>query len=162
MLTRIKRVDSRTVGDLVAQAASSPRRRKNLNLHSTLADPVQRFVNAFEPGTYVRPHRHSDKWELFVLLQGVAAVFTFDDAGRIEERVELDTAEGARVVEIPQATWHTLVSLAPGTVLFEVKQGPYDPNVLVDCALWSPDENDPQARRFEQRLRHAKPGSFVA
>ena len=159
MNARIKQIDPAAVRDLIAQAAASPRRRKNLNLHATLAEPVQRFVNAFEPGTYVRPHRHSDKWELFVLLQGAAAVLTFDDAGRVEERVELNGAEGARVVEIPQATWHTLVSLMPGTVLFEVKRGPYDPSVPADYAPWCPSEDDPEARSFERRLRYARRGA---
>ncbi len=104
---QIKRVDSADLEKLVAQAAASPRRRKNLNLHESLDDPIQRLLNDFEPGTYVRPHRHPDKWELFVLLQGAAAVFTFDDSGRLRD------AGGARIVEIPQATWHTLVALSP-------------------------------------------------
>lgn len=161
MKERIKQINPATVRDLISQAATSPRRRKNLNLHATLDEPVQRFVNAFEPGTYVRPHRHSDKWELFALLQGAAAVLTFDDTGRVEERVEINGSEGARVVEIPQSTWHTLVSLMPGTVLFEVKRGPYDPSVPADYAPWSPDERDSQAPAFERRLQRAQPGEPV-
>ena len=39
------------------QAANSPRRRKNHNLHQE-SDLVQRFLNVLQPGTYVRPHRH--------------------------------------------------------------------------------------------------------
>ena len=89
-------------------------------------------------------------------------MLTFNDAGRVEERVELNGAEGARVVEIPQATWHTLVSLAPGTVLFEVKRGPYDPSVPPDYAPWCPGEDDPAAQSFERRLRYAQPGASIA
>ena len=65
------------VGELSARAAASPRRRANHNLHPELADPVQRFLNAMEPGTYVRPHRHmapEPKWELFVVLDGEVVV----------------------------------------------------------------------------------------
>lgn len=149
----VKRVDPVTINDLVANAVASPRRRKNLNLHDSLGDPIQRFVNAFEPGTYVRPHRHPDKWELFVLLQGAAAVLTFDDDGRIQERVDLNATGGARVVEIPEATWHTLVSLESGTALLEVKRGPYDPSSPVDYAPWSPAEDAPEAADFERQLR---------
>jgi len=97
-----------------------------------------------------------------VLLQGAAAVLTFDDAGRVEERVEVNGAEGARVVEIPQATWHMPVPLMPGTVLFEVKRGPYDPRVRADYAPWCSGEDDPQARSFERRLRDAQPGASIA
>ena len=41
-----------------------------------------------QPGTYVRPHRHSTppRWELFVVLRGALALLVFDDSGRVEER----------------------------------------------------------------------------
>jgi cupin fold WbuC family metalloprotein len=42
---------------LVIEAQNAPRQRTNLNLHPAFTDPVQRLLNAFEPGTYVRPHR---------------------------------------------------------------------------------------------------------
>jgi len=161
MKARIKHADGAALTALAEQAAASSRRRKNLNLHEALDDPVQRFINAFEPDTYVRPHRHADKWELFVLLQGAAAVMTFDEIGRVDERVELNTANGARVIEIPQARWHTLVSLATGTVLFEVKRGPYDPNIPADYAPWSPAEGSAQASAYVGRLRQATPGTSV-
>ncbi len=35
----------------------SARKRKNLNFHFGGADLLQRMLNAFEPGTYVRPHK---------------------------------------------------------------------------------------------------------
>lgn len=158
----MKRVDAAQLRVLASEAAASPRRRRNLNLHDHHADPVQRFLNDFEPGTYVRPHRHGDKWELFVRLTGTAAVLTFDDAGCVRERAVLDGAEGACVVEIPAGTWHTLVSLAPGTVLFEVKRGPYDPGAPAEYAPWAPPEEHPRAGVLERRLRAAQPGERVA
>lgn len=73
--------------DLVLAAAAAPRRRSNLNLHAALDDPIQRFFNAMEPGTYVRPHRHTEagKWELFVAISGDLALLTFDDRGGVIE-----------------------------------------------------------------------------
>lgn len=161
MSARIKKVDAAALRGLIAQAAASPRRRKNLNLHESPDDAIQRFLNDFEPGTYVRPHRHAGKWELFVLVQGAAVALTFDDDGRVRDRVELNAADGARVVEIPASTWHSLVSLASGTVLFEVKRGPYDPSVPADYAPWAPAEGDPAAEAFERRLRTAQPGAAL-
>jgi cupin fold WbuC family metalloprotein len=155
----IKRVNAAALNQLAASAAASPRRRKNLNLHESPDDAIQRFLNDFEPGTYVRPHRHSGKWELFVLVQGRAAALTFDDGGRVVDRVELNGGDGARVVEIPESTWHSVVSLAPSTVLFEVKRGPFDPTVPAAYAPWAPAEDDPRAEAFERQLRDAEPGA---
>ncbi|MBI3899494.1 MAG: WbuC family cupin fold metalloprotein [Gammaproteobacteria bacterium] len=153
----MKVIDATTLNELTESAIASPRRRKNLNLHDSLDDAVQRFLNAFEPGTYVRPHRHSGKWELFVLIQGRAAVLGFDDAGTVVTRVELNADNGARVVEIPASTWHTIVSLAPRTVMLEVKRGPYDPSVPAEYAPWAPAENDAAAAAFERRLQTVGP-----
>lgn len=155
----------KTIGPAVWRALSdaargSARRRKNLNIHATLDDPVQRLLNAFEPGTYVRPHRHRQppKWELFAILEGRAAVLTFDDDGRVLERIELDAAGDARVVEIPESTWHTLVALMPGTVMLEVKRGPYQPNPPQDFAAWAPAEGEPAAVPLELWFRRGAPG----
>jgi len=158
----MKQIDTATLMSLCSAAAAAPRLRKNLNLHAELDDPVQRLLNAFEPGTYLRPHRHAEppKWELFVILTGRVAVLTFADDGHVLDRVELDADGGSRIVEIPEAAWHTLVALAPRTLLFEVKRGPYMPNPPQDVAAWAPAEGDAKAAEFERWYRHAAPGDL--
>lgn len=158
----MKQFDTTALVDLCNAAGAAPRLRKNLNLHAELDDPVQRLLNAFEPGTYLRPHRHAapPKWELFVAITGHAAVLTFADDGRVLERVDLDAEGGTRLVEIPEGAWHTLVALAPRTVLFEVKRGPYLPNPPQDVAAWAPPEGDVRAGAFERWYRQAMPGDL--
>lgn len=153
-----------TTDDLRAlsqEAQAAPRRRMNRNLHVALADPVQRLFNAFEPGTYVRPHRHAygDRWELFLVVSGKAAVLTFDDGGKVTERFELDAAGPLRLVEIAAGAWHTVASLAPGTVLFEVKPGPYAPPAEKKVADWAPAEGAPRAAALESWFRSAQVGA---
>lgn len=156
----MKRIDRDTLACLSAEAAAAPRRRKNLNLHTEAADPIQRMCNAFEPGTYVRPHRHTagGVWELFVVLSGAAAVLTFDDAGRVTDRAELDANGPLRCVEIPDGAWHAVASLAAGTVLFEVKRGPFVPTPAHDFAAWAPPEGDARCAEFESWLGRAQIG----
>lgn len=152
----MKRIDLEALDRLSSTARELPRRRKNLNLHAELGDPVQRLCNALEPGTYVRPHRHhgEGRWELFVALRGAAAVLGFDDRGRVCERIEIAAGGPVFGVEIPEATWHGLAALVPGTVLFEVKRGPYLALTDKDFARWAPEEGAPATagwvRWFEQ------------
>src|SRR4051794_11085769 len=70
---------------LSERAAASPRRRMNLNFHDTPSHPANRMLNAMEPDSYVRPHRHSasDKDETFVVVQGAFGVVLFDEHGGI-------------------------------------------------------------------------------
>lgn len=145
---------------LSTAAAAVPRRRRNLNLHPVLEDPVQRFFNALEPGTYVRPHRHprDDGWELFVILAGRALALTFDDAGRVLARAEMGPEAPAWGIEVPGRTWHALAALVPGTLALEVKRGPYAPLGDKDFAPWAPEEGEPGAADLERWYRRAAPG----
>jgi cupin fold WbuC family metalloprotein len=161
----LKLVSTGLLAELAQQAAASPRRRANFNLHPELADPVQRFLNAMEPGTYVRPHRHvtpEPKWELFVALQGAVAVLCFDDAGTVAERVEIDAAGPIRAIEVSPGTWHSLVVLQPCSVLFEFKPGPYAAVSDKDFAPWAPAEGAPGAPAMQQRLARAAVGEHCA
>ena len=135
-------VTTELIATLSARAAGLPRLRSNHNLHPTLEDPIQRLLNAFEPGTYVRPHRHvePERWELFLCLHGRAAVLTFDDSGSVQERLELDATGPTFAVEIAGGVWHTIASLAHGTVMFELKPGPYAPLSDKCFATWAPAE----------------------
>jgi cupin fold WbuC family metalloprotein len=151
-------LDARAVDALVARAAASPRRRQNLNLHAELSDPIQRFLNAGEPGTYVRPHRHqAGRWELFTALRGSMDLLLFSDDGAITMRAALDAQSGS-VVEIPGGVWHCFVIRAPGTVGLEIKPGPYVAQTDKEFVDWAPAEGEPAAERIVTWLATAQIG----
>lgn len=154
----MKRVTHKDLTALSAEARAGARLRKNLNLHSRPDDPVQRLLNALEPGTYVRPHRHiaPAKWELMAIVAGRAALIILDDDGVVTERIELDRS--TPVVEVPPATWHVLAALESGTVLLEVKEGPYAPAAAQDFAPWAPAEGTEAALALERWFHSANVG----
>ena len=136
-----------TLFDLATDAARrSPRRRQVLRFHE-LAERLQRMVNAVEPDSYVQPHRHSDppKVEVFVCVRGRAVIVRFDAAGTVVEQITLAAGGPAHGVEISAGAWHTLFALDPGTVLFEVKEGPYTAATDKEFAPWAPPEADGDA-----------------
>src|SRR5512133_3580927 len=114
---------------LSGEARISPRQRKNYNLHPANESRSHRLLNAVEPASYIRPHRHLDpeKDEAFVLMSGRLGVVTFSDAGDVTETVILSQGSGRLIADIPHGVYHTAVSLEPGTVFFEAKAGPYLP-----------------------------------
>ncbi|HDN2672217.1 TPA: WbuC family cupin fold metalloprotein [Klebsiella michiganensis] len=118
-----------------AHGAASPRLRAHRNFHPDLSDPVQRLAVAMEPGTYVRPHRHPHTFELLTSLSGRFVVLTFDDAGNVTERVVL--GEECKVLEMAAGTWHAVLSMDKGGVIFEVKYGGYQPVSEQDAAACS-------------------------
>ena len=144
----MKVFSAQQLGALVSQAEVSPRLRQHQNIHTGFDEPCQRLFNAIEPGSYIRPHRHSSvsRDELLVAVRGLMALVTFDEAGRVERIVRFGSekygADLAVGVEVTPDTWHTVLALVPGSVLLEVKAGPFDPAQPKDLAAWAPPEGD--------------------
>ncbi len=156
----MKLIDDKILDALSDQAASSPRKRAHYNLHPRPEDSVQRLCIAAEPGSYFRPGRHAEPetWEVLLALRGSFALLLFDDTGLVLERTVLAFAGPVRGVEIPPKQWHTLASLEPGSVFFEIKQGPYVPMKEKDLATWAPAEGSTEAAKFEAWYRIARVG----
>ena len=140
-------------------ALGNPRRREILALHRGNGDGLQRMLNAIQPGSYVRPHRHalSPKAELLVLLSGAIGFMSFLDDGTPDTRnfVFLHQTRGALAVDCREGVWHTFFALEPDTVVCEAKAGPYDPTLDKEFAPWAPSENDPAAHSYLASLEQS-------
>jgi cupin fold WbuC family metalloprotein len=142
------------ISEISGAAKKSPRKRTNYNFHSNLEEPLHRMLNAMELDTYVRPHKHEnpDKLEIFIILTGTAVAVEFDDNGAIKAHVVLNRAHGVFGIEFMARTWHTIIPLESGTVLYEVKQGPYRKLTDKNFASWAPEEGTQAALAFNQSL----------
>jgi len=120
-------LDIKLLDEITQKAKESPRLRMNYNLHETLDSKAQRLFNALEPGTVLPAHRHVKTAETYIILRGKLVVTLFNDEKKVIERDELDPLYGRFGVQIPKNTWHSVECLESGTVIFEVKDGPYTP-----------------------------------
>jgi cupin fold WbuC family metalloprotein len=153
----MKTIDHNLLDRLSAQAKGSPRLRRNLNLHASYDEPCQRLLNALEPGTYVRPHRHlaKPKPECFIGVRGRMALILFDEQGGITRTLLFGPDEAAVGADLPAGVWHSVVCLAEGSVFFETKPGPYVPMTDKDLAPWAPAEGSAEAAAYLARLMAA-------
>ena len=137
------------------EAIQSPRLRKNFNIHPSDESRCHRLLNAIEPASYIRPHRHLDpeKDEAFILMNGKLGIILFADDGEVAETVLLSQASGNLAVDIPHGLYHTALSLETGTLFYETKAGPYLPITEDEKAPWSPEESDLSAMDYLERLR---------
>lgn len=144
------KIDSELVKLISEQAYLSHRKRKNYNFHKELNDPFQRLINAIEPYSYIQPHKHEnpDKREVFFILRGRMVVVEFDDYGNIVDHIILDAETGCMAAEIPERTWHCIISLEKGSVVYETKDGPYDPKDDKNFAQWAPKEDDKSSKQY--------------
>ena len=149
-----KIVSPELLTELSQKAKNSPRGRMNHNFHDDLADPINRMLNAFEPGTYIQPHKYEnpDKREVFIVLHGSLVVVFFDNSGTPTDFVLLDRDKGNYAVEIPVGAWHSLFALKSGSVVYEVKDGPYLPISDKNFASWAPKEGHPECAEYLKNL----------
>jgi cupin fold WbuC family metalloprotein len=151
----MKIITSELLQQLTESARTSPRLRKNHNLHPSDGSRCHRLLNAIEPASYIRPHRHLDieKDEAFILMSGRLGIIQFSETGEVAETVILSRQEGVLAADVPNGVFHTAVSLEPGTVFFEAKSGPYLPLSPAESAAWAPPEGSDGAVQYLEQLR---------
>jgi cupin fold WbuC family metalloprotein len=124
----------------------SERLRMILPLHRSQEAEVQRMLNFMQPGTYVRPHFHSEAHasESIVVLRGSIRFFTHDDEGEVKTVSDVSAVRVPGVVDIEPNVWHSFLVMEPDTILFEAKKGPYNAQTDKTFASWSPAEGSPE------------------
>ena len=135
-------LNKKLMDDISAQAKESPRLRQAFDLRTTPEDHSQRILNAVEPGTILPIHRHRGSTETIVCLRGKVVQHYYDDNGNKTASFVLapyphETSEALKQSETPETCacamsvpvgqWHALESLEEGSVIFECKDGGYQP-----------------------------------
>jgi cupin fold WbuC family metalloprotein len=137
-----------------AASHESPRKRMIFPLHKHGGDSLQRMLNALQPGSYIRPHRHApDRGESIVVLAGSILYLVFNSEGDVQEHWILTAGSAQLGIDIEGGIWHCFMALEPDTILFEVKPGPYDALADKDFASWAPEEYSEEAATYLEALK---------
>ena len=121
-------IDNKLLDELTNKAKRSSRLRHSLDLRNSPEDNTQRMLNALEPGTVLHIHRHPASSTTIIVLRGCIKQNIYDDSGTlIQSEILKPLDKQLAIFEIPQNTWHNLECLESGTVIFEGKDGKYDP-----------------------------------
>lgn len=118
-------ITKKILDELTAKAKENPRLRCNLDMRNSADDQSQRMLNALEPGTVMPIHRHKTTSETCICIRGHFEEYFYDDQGNLTDTI--DMVPGGPILNIEKGQWHSLKSLESGTVLFEAKDGPYQP-----------------------------------
>lgn len=121
-------IDNKVLDELSAKAKASPRLRMNLDLRNSENDGSQRMLNAIEPGSPERIHRHRHTSETVVCLRGKVVEEFYDELERICTDSIVLTPNGPNVaVNIPAGQWHSIRAVESGSVVLAVKDGAWEP-----------------------------------
>ena len=120
-------LDQILLDTLSQQAKANPRLRQAFDLRTTPEDQSQRILNAVEPGTILPIHRHRGSAETIIVLRGKVVQHYYDDNGNKTASYELAPNSAQVGMSVPIGQWHALESLEEGSVIFECKDGAYQP-----------------------------------
>ena len=120
-------IEGSVLQSLSAKAKVSPRLRQNFDLRNSPDDKSQRMLNALEPGTIMPIHRHRQSSETMIVIKGSLKEIFYDDNGNVIGEWVCAPNTNCIGMNIPAGQWHNLVCLEPGTVLFEAKDGEWEP-----------------------------------
>ncbi len=121
MVTTTKEI----LDELTAKAKENPSLRCNLDLRNPVDHQSQRMLNALELGTVMPIHRHKGSSETCICIRGHFEEYFYDENGILTDTI--DMVPGGVMLNIEKGQWHSLKCLESGTVLFEAKDGPYQP-----------------------------------
>lgn len=126
-------INQSLLNQLTEQAKASPRLRMNYDLRNSEDDGSQRMLNAIEPGSPERIHRHQHTSETVVCIRGRVVEEFYDDLERICTESIVLTPNGPNVaVNIPAGQWHSIRAVESGSVVLAVKDGKYEPQSPAD------------------------------
>nr|WP_306228880.1 WbuC family cupin fold metalloprotein [Aurantimonas sp. CSK15Z-1] len=140
--------DDRLVGFLKAQARANAVRRARLCAHPA-ADAFQHdMLIVSHRDTYVAPHRHRSKSESFVVIEGEAEVFVFEEDGSVSERFVMGAAASGLpfFYRMPTGRYHSLLIRSELLVFVESTIGPFVKSDMEE-APWAPPASDAAAGR---------------
>lgn len=121
-------INQSLLNQLTEQAKASPRLRMNFDLRNSEDDGSQRMLNAIEPGSPERIHRHQHTSETVVCIRGRVVEEFYDELERICTESVVLTPSGPNVaVNIPAGQWHSIRAVESGSVVLSVKDGKYEP-----------------------------------
>lgn len=124
---KITTINSEVLDALSSIAEKMDRKRMHLDLRNSDADFSQRMLNSLEPGTILPIHRHRNSSETVIVLRGKIEQRFYDGAGNLTDAIVVAPGSDIVGINVPAGQWHNTVCLEPGTVIFEAKDGKYEP-----------------------------------
>lgn len=149
--------DQAAIAALKRAAQASPLRRARLCAHPAPDAAQHDMLIASHRDTYVAPHRHFDKSETLLVIEGSAKVLLFDESGQPTRAFTMAAAASGKpfFYRMPPGVFHSLLIESEFLVFVESTKGPFRREDS-ENAPWAPGPQDAdEGRAFRQRMEEA-------
>ncbi|EMJ47982.1 WbuC family cupin fold metalloprotein [Leptospira santarosai] len=145
---------------LIKIAKETKRKRARICSHPNSNEFLQEMFIVHPKGTYVRPHKHINKSESMMILEGEVDFITFEETGEIDRVLNMGSYNTGKIFydSMRSSIYHTLLIRSEWLVFLEITKGPFKKEDTI-FASWSPEESDIEGiskfmNTIEQRLKN--------
>ena len=131
------------INKLVTLAKSTSRGRVRYCSHSSDQDALHEMFIVHPRDAYVRPHKHLDKIESMLVIDGEVDYIMFDDNGKVDNIIKMGDFKTNKPFyqTIRKDKFHTLIIKSEWLVFLEITNGPFNKKDTI-FADWSPQEEE--------------------
>ena len=147
-------VSYKTIRDLVEISKTTSRGRVRLCAHETVNESVHEMFIVHPKGAYIPPHKHLEKSESILVLDGEVEYFTFSDDGVVNQRISMGDYRSGKsfFFRLQKPLFHSMLVVSETLTFLEITKGPFNSDDTVE-ATWAPDKNcDAEVRLFLNKL----------
>lgn len=137
-------LDEQLISYLKERAQNNARKTARICIHKSADEQLHQMIIVHCKGNYVRPHRHPLKTESFHLIQGALLLATFNESGKVINRIVLEENgdKYTLVARIEKNIYHTVFPLTEVVVFHEITNGPFTGIGDSEFPEWAPVTGD--------------------
>ena len=147
-------ISKEDIDKLINLAKKTSRNRVRFCSHSSDQESLHEMFIVHPKDAYVRPHKHLNKIESMLVIDGEVDYIMFDDNGEIDEVVKMGDYKSKNFFyqTIRKDKFHTLVIKSDWLVFLEITQGPFKKEDTL-FADWSPRETESnKVKKFMMKI----------
>ena len=136
-------LSKKDMSKLVNLAKKTNRNRVRYCSHSSNQESLHEMFIVHPKGAYVRPHKHIDKIESMLVIDGEVDYIMFNDNGKVDNIVRMGDLKSNKPFyqTIRNDKFHTLIIKSEWLVFLEITNGPFVKKDTI-FAQWSPLDNE--------------------
>ena len=135
-------VSNKTIRELVEISKTTSRGRLRLCAHETVNESVHEMFIVHPKGAYIPPHKHLEKSESILVLDGEVEYFTFSDDGVVNQRISMGDYRSGKsfFFRLQKPLFHSMLIVSETLTFLEITKGPFKSDDTIE-APWAPNKD---------------------
>lgn len=128
-------------------------KKSRICFHKNEGSKIHEMLIVHKTGAYVRPHKHTNKTESFILLKGKLRVIIFNNKGKILKTINMGPISSSNVFyyKMQKSYFHSFI-IDRDSYFFEITKGPFRVNETI-FPEWAPLETDKnEIKKFQKSV----------